>query len=141
MDLASPGVTDVRLRRGNSDLEADEMKGDHVDEKRDELSKPSLESDLASIRTILTQQEQEEAKAGEPIPDEILDGLRRIIQDDKPEWAIPTVASLTLELEEYRRRVKAAESILLTKISQEFEGDPRRMARAILDLRMELRRC
>ncbi len=117
------------------------MKGDHVDEKRDELSKPSLESDLASIRTILTQQEQEEAKAGEPIPDEILDGLRRIIQDDKPEWAIPTVASLTLELEEYRRRVKAAESILLTKISQEFEGDPRRMARAILDLRMELRRC
>lgn len=49
-----------------------------------------------------------------------------------------SISLLQVELEEARRRQRAVESVLLTLISQEFDGDARRMAREILDLRMRL---
>ena len=53
--------------------------------------------------------------------------------------APPTVESLTAEMADARRRLRAVESVLLAKIADEFNGDPRRMARAILDYRLEAR--
>lgn len=49
-----------------------------------------------------------------------------------------TIETLTVELADARRRLKAVESVLLAKIADEFHGDARRMAREILDLRMAL---
>lgn len=47
-----------------------------------------------------------------------------------------TGRDLHAELSAARRRAKAVESVLLTKITQEFDGDPRRMAREIMELRI-----
>jgi hypothetical protein len=67
--------------------------------------------------------------------DDILTKVRGIMAEVAP----PTPQSLLTELEDARRKLRAVESVLLSLVLQEFDSDPRRMARAILDYRLEAR--